>query len=57
MYPGSQSLFYFLLHRETCRTFVPWPGIEPVPPAVGAQSLNYQTTEEVPGVFYFPQES
>ena len=27
---------------------VPWPGIEPVPPAVEAQSLNQWTNREVP---------
>ena len=27
---------------------VPWPGIEPGPPALGAQSLSHWTTREVP---------
>ena len=27
---------------------VPWPGMEPKPPALGAQSLSYWTTREVP---------
>ena len=27
---------------------VPWPGIEPRPPALGAQSLKHWTTREVP---------
>ena len=27
---------------------VPLPGIEPVPPALAAQSLNHWTTKEVP---------
>ena len=31
----------------TCGILVPWPGIEPVPPAVEAQSLNYLTTREI----------
>ena len=31
-----------------CGILVPQPGIEPVPPAVEAQSLNHQTTREVP---------
>ena len=30
---------------------VPWPGIEPVPPAVEAWSLNHWTTREVPAIF------
>ena len=28
---------------------VPWPGIEPRPPALGGQSLSHWTTREVPG--------
>ena len=27
---------------------VPWPGIEPEPPALGAWSLSHWTTREVP---------
>ena len=27
---------------------VPWPGIEPMPPAVEVQSLNHWTSKEVP---------
>ena len=30
------------------RDLVPWPGIEPRPPALGAQSLCHWTTREVP---------
>ena len=30
------------------RDLVPWPGIEPKPPALGAQSLTHWTTREVP---------
>ena len=33
---------------ETCRILGPWPGIEPMPPAVEAQSLNHWTAREVP---------
>ena len=29
---------------------VPWPGIEPVPPALGVWSLSYCTAREVPNV-------
>ena len=35
---------------------VPWPGIKPGPPALGARSLNHWTTREVPGphrLFFF----
>ena len=30
------------------RDLVPWPGIEPGPPALGAKSLSHWTTREVP---------
>ena len=33
--------------HEPCGILVHWPGIEPVPPAVEAQSLNHWTTREV----------
>ena len=32
---------------------VPWPGIEPEPPALGAQSLNCWATREVPAFLIF----
>ena len=32
---------------------VPWPGIEPGPPALGAWSLSHWTTREVPPKFTF----
>ena len=32
---------------------VPGPGIELVPPAFGAQSLNYWTAREVPSVLIY----
>lgn len=32
---------------------VPWPGIEPSPPALGAQSLSHQTTRKDPMVPVF----
>ena len=37
---------------------VPWPGIEPGSPALGAQSLSHWTTREVPmnQFDYFPRE-
>ena len=31
-----------------CGNLVPWPGVEPVPLALGAQSLSHWTTREVP---------
>ena len=33
---------------------VPWPGIEPRPPALGTWSLSHWTTREVPVVFLMP---
>ena len=36
---------------------VPWPGIEPGPPALGVQSLSHWTTREVPHqLFLFPKK-
>ena len=34
--------------RWGIRDLVPWPGIEPGPPALGTQSLSHWTTREVP---------
>lgn len=31
-----------------CEISVSWPGMEPMPPALGAQSLNRWTAREVP---------
>ena len=39
--------------RVACRILAPRPGIEPVPPAVEAQSLNHWTTREVPVQWLF----
>ena len=38
--------------HAACRVLVPWPGIEPGPPASGAQSLNHWTAREVPSPFF-----
>ena len=47
--PHSESFsFFFSLHRAACRILVPWPGMEPTPPAVEAQSPNYWTARQVP---------
>ena len=40
---------FFGVHCEVCGTLVPWPGIEPEPPSLEAQSLNPWTTREAPG--------
>ena len=34
------------------RDLVPWPGIEPRPPALGTQSLSHWTTRKVPQLFF-----
>ena len=34
----------------TCRILIPRPGIKPMPPALGVQSVNHGTTREVQGV-------
>ena len=45
------SFFFFWPRRVACRILVPRPGIEPVPPAVEAQSLKHWTAREAPEVF------
>ena len=40
----------FWPHRTACEILVPPPGIEPMSPAVEAQSLNHWTAREVPGL-------
>ena len=39
--------FFFLFGHVACRISVPWPGIEPTPPALEAHSLSYWTAREV----------
>ena len=45
------SQFYFVLFFwpccVACGILVPWPGIEPVPPALEAEGLNHWTAREV----------
>ena len=43
-------LIYLAVLGLSCSMWdlVPWPGMEPKPPALGAQSLSYWTTREVP---------
>ena len=45
-----ETLFYFILfgHATACWILVPWPGSEPMPPAVEAQSPNHWTAREFP---------
>ena len=42
---------------RSCGILVPWPGIEPMPPALGAWSLNHWTAREVPCRLFFFFES
>ena len=47
--------FFFCLWpcHMACRVLVSPTGIEAVPPAVEAQSLNHWTTREVPAIYFF----
>ena len=38
--------FSFFFGHQACGIFIPWPGIEPFPPAVEAWSLNCWTNRE-----------
>ena len=40
--------FFFLQHLSACGILVPLPRIEPLTPAVEAQTRNHWTTREVP---------
>ena len=37
---------FFWLHHVACEILVPWPGVEPMPPAVEARSPNHWTAKE-----------
>ena len=43
----GKVLFFFFATYVACGNLVPQPGIKPMPPAVGAQSLNHWTFREV----------
>ena len=45
--------FFFWPRHVACRIFIFQSGTEPMPPALGVQSLNYWTTREVPGPHIF----
>ena len=49
-------VFLFVFVHTACRILVPWPGMEPIPPAVGVWSLNCWTLLEVPGTSQGPFE-
>ena len=42
------TFFFFFPGCTACGILVPQPGIEPVPPALEARSLNHWTAREVP---------
>ena len=44
--------FFFWPHSVACKILVPQPGVEPVPPALGKQSLRHWTIREVPGYLF-----
>ena len=60
--------FFLFLFIWLCQVFVvgilncsmwdlvPWPGIEPKPPTMGAKSLSHSTTREVPGISLWDDE-
>ena len=45
------SLFFFAILRS-CGILVPWPGIEPVSPALQARSLNHWIAKETSSVSF-----
>ena len=46
-------LFFFWPCHAACGILLPQPGVEPVPPAVEAQSLNHWTAREVQKLYIF----
>ena len=47
---GMVLFIYFLPHHAVYRILVPWPGMEPVRPAVEAQILNHWAARQVLGL-------
>ena len=43
----ASCLVILWLHCKACGILVPWPGFEPMPPAVEAQSPNHWTTSKL----------
>ena len=46
-------LLFFFFFKVECRILVPRPGIQPMHPALGAQSLIHWTKREVPVILSF----
>ena len=53
---SENSFLQGAVHHLACRILVPWPGIEPSPPVVEAQSLKHWTIREVPTGSCFRQD-
>ena len=49
--------FLFFFGCAARHVELPWPGIEPMPPAVEAQSLNHWTTREILYFFFLNHKS
>ena len=47
------SFFFFWLHLGACGILVPWPEIEHMSPALGAQGLNHRMVRGVPLSSFF----
>ena len=45
------KMFYLFIGQTARGILVPQPGIEPMPPPLGALSLNNWTTREIPHTF------
>ena len=45
---SSSFFFFYFILAMPCGILVPWPGIETMPPAMEAWSLNHWTIREVP---------
>ena len=46
------AFYLFWLSAVACGILVPWPGIEPGPPAVEVQNPNLWTHQEFPGLAF-----
>ena len=53
---SENSFLWGAVHHLACRISVPWPGIQPSPPAGEARSLNHWATREVPTGSCFRQD-
>ena len=51
-FPYSLFIFNFLAIWHGLWDLVPWPGIKPMPPVLGAWSLSHWTIREVPGHYF-----